>query len=440
MVSPQGETTAVQSAGLTLEQAIATAVQNNPKLVAQRLDAGVARAQILAAAVYPFNPQFNSTLREARFAGGGHGEDQLYGLSQELELAGQRGKRQAEADASHQRVLWEIEAAETGVAVQVRRLFFTTIYRRQKWELANSIAKLNQNLLEALERRFQAQQATLADVSVARVEARDAARRSRAAMAEYQAARVELRRVLGAIAKFDPVPLGELYRAVMYPEMDETPDLLVDQAVAVRRDLKARQAEVNAASARVRLARAGRMPNVTVGVEYERDESATRFVGATVSVPIPFRNDNRGVIAQREAEYIRAAGQAEQLRTEIRQETEAAFERFQRAREQALANESDISDGLEIELKRVEDLFNQGEADLLRVYEVRQKLNQVRDSHLDSLFELQQSESDLAAALGQPFLTVRQPGDKPKADSPEPQGRMRNRDNDVPKLENRIIQ
>ena len=375
------EVSGASTVGLSLEMAITTAVGNNPRLRAVRLEAGVAEAQIYAASIYPFNPQFNSTVRDARFSnGGGHAEGQLYSLLQELELAGQRDHRRAEADASHQRVLWEIEAAEIGVAIQVRRVFFTAVYRRQKWELAESIAKVNQELSEVLDRRYKAQLATLADVSISKVEARDAARRARAARADYDAAMVELRRALGGTGKVAVVPTDELPSAAVYSEIENVPDRMVEQALAERTDLKARKSEVETASARLRLARAGRIPNVTVGVEYERDESATKFIGGTVSVPIPIINNNRGVVSQREAELVRASGQVTQLQTEIRQETEAALQRYERAREQGLANERDARDGLEVEQKRIEDLYREGDADLLRVYEVRQRLNQVQDA------------------------------------------------------------
>ncbi len=392
---------------LTLEQAITTALANNPRLIAQRLEAGVSRAQIDAASVYPFNPVFGSAVRNARIRGDGHGIDQQYTLSQELELAGQRSKRRAEASATHDRVLWEIEWAEVGVVAQVRRLFFGAIYRRAKLELAESVATLNQQLLEVLERRFQAQQAGLADVSVGRVEARDAARRARLARSDYDAAKVELLRTLGVMGPVGLKVSGELSPASAFSDITPAIESLIAQAIDQRADLRGRRAEADAAIARWRLARANRLPNVSAGIDLERDESGTQFFGGTVSVPIPILNNNRGVIAQREAEYLRTAGQVTQLEAEVRQDVRAASQRYERAREVAAQNEADIRDGLGTEVDRIEDLYAQGETDLLRVYEVRQKLNQLRDAYLDSLFEVIQAESELAAAAGQPLTAFR---------------------------------
>jgi outer membrane protein TolC len=110
---------------LTLEAALTQALQNNPTLQVIRRDLGVARGDLTQARIYPFNPtlelegnggrsrSIEGPLRE-RTVGGF-----TVGLSQIIEIQGQRGLRTAIATANLTQAEWEVRDAERRVLADV---------------------------------------------------------------------------------------------------------------------------------------------------------------------------------------------------------------------------------------------------------------------------------------------------------------------------------
>jgi len=89
------------AAGLTVEQAVAVALENNPDLQAARQQLETARARVIKAHyLNQYNPQVQVETSQAHFefAPGGSAT-QVYGTATvEVEVAGQRGLRIKAAD------------------------------------------------------------------------------------------------------------------------------------------------------------------------------------------------------------------------------------------------------------------------------------------------------------------------------------------------------
>ena len=107
---------------LTLDRVLELARQNNPELLAARQEAEIARGRLTKARYWnQFNPQIEGGAAQRHFDAGGTDVQPSGGLSLELEVAGQRGKRIEEADRNLARVDAEIANTERLTLAQVKK-------------------------------------------------------------------------------------------------------------------------------------------------------------------------------------------------------------------------------------------------------------------------------------------------------------------------------
>jgi cobalt-zinc-cadmium efflux system outer membrane protein len=404
---------------LNLVDAIRVALAQNPDFRAQRQNERVSVATLEVARTYPFNPQVSADVRPLTREANGKNAAVLVATSvlQEVELGHQGRYREQEGLAELERTQRNLAQAEIATIADTEQRFFAAIYQRRRYELKQSVAELNQEMLGVIERRLEANQASGTDVSLARIELITSVQEAEIARAEYAASLAELRKQLGiqAIEVIEPVgdletwrwrpapgrPLGKedhVSEGGTAPSDLKSEDL--EQFVTRRPDVLAAQAELEAARARLQLACAAQTPNVKAGPVYEHDEAGTIFFGIVAEVPLPVINTGESLVRQRRAEFDQKSVNLEQLRVKARLETRAAIERYERARRVVERYGADFGEGLMREAKRVEEQFEAGQADLLRIYSVRKSMIQSRLAYLDSIQELARAAAGITTATG----------------------------------------
>src|SRR5262249_2032561 len=143
----------------------------------------------------------------------------------------------------------------------------------------------------------------LAQVDVADVRGQLAAGRVAVTVAQS-----ELVRALGGVHE---LPALERTQEIAVPPADTA--ALVEAALESRPALYARRAALGEADARCRLEIANRYGNPTLGTDFEYDPARICFVGAHVTVPLPFINTHRGEMQKRQAERVHAAQEVRQV-------------------------------------------------------------------------------------------------------------------------------
>ena len=94
------------------------------------------------------------------------------------------------------------------------------------------------------------------------------------------------------------------------------------------------------------------------------------------------------------------------VEVQIEQDVQAAAIRLANAREGVTAYQNDILPSLRAALDGMQKLFQQGEADVLRITDLERKLLQAQSGYLDALWEVSQAQADLAAAVGDPGIVT----------------------------------
>jgi cobalt-zinc-cadmium efflux system outer membrane protein len=392
---------------LTLGEAVAWGLQNNPELAAFRQQRGVATAAVVIARTYPYNPQAVTRLTGVtgpESAGITNVLAMQYSVMFQIELHGQAAYRRQVACAALSRTDWEIASLEVALAVRVAKAFQGVLYRRAKLRLVEETVRLNQEAATQVQRLAEAGKLRGVDLILSRSEVDDARAQLGAARVALETARAELQRSLGAVGGLPAEPGGDL----AMPSPLEDVSGLLQTALDRRADLRAKQAAVAEAQARLLLMVADRLGNPSIGPFYELNETRSNFIGANINFPLPVWNRRQGEIRQLEALRVKAQLDVRNVEVMVRQDVETAMARLGQARAGARIYETDVLPHLRAGLDNVQKLFLQGEpgVDTLRVIDVRRRFIKARDGYLDVIWNVSQIQADLALAVGDPAVAV----------------------------------
>jgi outer membrane protein, heavy metal efflux system len=408
------------SLSLSLDQAIATGLEQNPTLVSLRATQPVAEAALHVAQVYPFNPYVQvevCPMDHQLGAGQGATLNYVYFL-QTLELAHQQRYREDSAAAARNQVSWTVISAELTNAAQSERLYFTALYQRDLRDLAQLTASLNEQLLGVVQRRFNAGTGTPAEQATATVAARQSRKQAGLADANFQTALLALKRQLNIDSALPIALVGRLEDFNWLPVEGVEPDasnnpalIHVSPEVAAklaseRPDVLAARAGTSVAQANADLAQANMVQNVQVGPFYERDDYGTTFLGLRAQMNLPVWDTGRPLANQRVAEATHQATVAQGLCAQAQVEAQTAIERYERARRLATRERADFARMIPEQIERVRHQFDAGLVDILYVFTIQNNLIQEHKTYLDLLNEVAQAASDLTLAAGLPPARV----------------------------------
>jgi cobalt-zinc-cadmium efflux system outer membrane protein len=382
---------AAQPVLLTVEQAVALAEEQSPRLRVQAAQTDIARAAIITARQYP-NPEAELAAGpyRGRVDGVPNGTGGQVGLGQLIDLPSVRAPRIRAAEAA-------LEAGEMGLAEfrlvlrnDVRQAFYDVLRRKAELELAQD----NQRLLDDIRNRIQVRvnvgEAPKLELTRAEAEAQVAANQTASARLNVTRALGQLRATIGA-------QLGPNFDvAGSLPPTPSLPDIsLLRQEMLTRYPALAQaSAEIRRAEARVETERALRTPQPTVFARFDRDPETNRAL-LGLSVPIPVWNQRQGQIGEAVAARVQATASLDARRVALLGELEDAYARFQVASQQIAAFEGGLLKQAEAALRVAEAAYRFGERGFIEVLDAQRVLRSVRSDFLAAQYQRQQALIDL---------------------------------------------
>ncbi|MDI1446763.1 TolC family protein [Polyangium sp. 6x1] len=284
----------------------------------QGLDAAKGR-QEAASPVLPSNPVLALSGARREAAGQGPVVNWYVTLSQEIEIAGQRGARKRAADAEREAQEKAVAVTDRDVAAAAWRAYFEAIAAREEVRLFSLLEALTTRVATAT--RAAADKglvsgidADVADVAQARVvqDRIGAARRAEQTKAALlHAMGLDPRREVAIEGELAPIAGVEAFASKQDPTDVET-----------RPEVQALEASGRAFEARASMYRRARVPNPTLSVFAQNDGFNERVFGVGLSMPIPLPQPvgrtYAGEIAESEALSRRARTEAERTRRELR--------------------------------------------------------------------------------------------------------------------------
>jgi len=375
---------------ITYERALSLAHEQAPTLAAARARAREAERQVEAASIWRFNPQLLG-LAGPRLRSGETTVDWAVGAQQWLEVGGQRGDRVDAARAGALAGQARSEDAQRLLLRDVSLAFVSALY----WERRAALAEENLRIAEAVE-RVASRRHEVGDVggleesvaALAVVRARGDEDLARAALTQV---RGRLKALLGVDAATELVPRGDLRQLGI-------PEATVDD-VSARPDLRALRADIRQAEAEAELGRASRVPNLSLGVDYFREESAGIILG-TLRIALPVFDHGQGTIAVAEARQDRVRAELNAARSTAAVEASTADATARRLSGAARRFE----EGGLVMLEHAERLatasYEAGAIPLGELLAVRRELVQAKLDYADILLGAATARAELAASAG----------------------------------------
>lgn len=391
---------------LTLPEALALVDSANPALKAKQAQLAAAEGvQTDANALFFSNPQLSvdQTRRSVPVAGQSQDNRREWsaGLSQTLEIAGQRGYRREAASAALSALRAEIEDTRRIARTAVSERFHRVLALQQRVALEVEAVKLFDDTAAAIQKRRAAGEDTKLDANIATVEAERA--RNQLALAEEQL--LDARTDLAATLQLAPARLPQAVGDLAMPQRGLTlGDLMA--SVDAQPKLQALRDRENSATSKLKLEQAGVYPDVTVGVNIGREgpgDARERLTTLTVSVPLPLFKRNAGGIGQARTELSQVQIEREAALRDTRASVsslwlkltslESRVRRLQGSMLPALADNQQLS----VKSQRA------GQIGLLELIVVsRQALDARRDLN-DALADYHATRHALEAAAGYPI-------------------------------------
>jgi cobalt-zinc-cadmium efflux system outer membrane protein len=362
--------------GLSTNEAVATALWNNPTFVVALADLGFARADVIEAGqlrnpilslLFPWGPkQFEATLQLP------------------IEAIWQRPPRVKAAKLDAEVVAARLTSHGLLVIAEARNAYVGASAAEARHALAREAADIWGRLRNVSEAR-------LREGDISELEAR--AVRSEAAMAEAAvlgadgdrvASRVQLDAVLGidlpegtSLASIDSLTIA----------MDcQSLDVAMKDALASRPDVRAAELAIEAAGARVGLEKA-RIFNLTATLDANGEGKQGFELGPGLGLDIPL-NGNSGARARAAAALNQAALRYQALKVSVRAEIRTAMARLNRARAVLKVWDEQVLGSLEVERQQAVKAYQEGETPLYTMLDTGRRLVMAQRSRLDARVEL----------------------------------------------------
>jgi len=317
------------SDGLDPDEAAVLAVLANPDLVAVRDTHGEAAAGLLEAGLLP-NPSFTGELDSA--SGENVGElvpKRVLGLSIDLRSFLTHGSSVAAAEANVASVDLGILWQEWQVA-QAARLETTRLgWLRRRLALVRAEIASQTDAARLVESAVASGDLSLPAIGLQRAALESLFAIARTLETTEDASAASLHALLG-LAPETPLVVG-------HPELNATPTMSaladppsVAECLEQRLDLVALRRGYDAQEARLRQAVLEQLPNVTVGLVDERNESKVHLFGGFLTIGLPIFDRGQARIALAEASRERLRDEFEARVLSIHAETAALAQSIQR--------------------------------------------------------------------------------------------------------------
>lgn len=310
------------AADLTPESAVAAALAANRDLAAARLAIRQAEGRLKQAGLWP-NPEFELG-RQSDRAFANEGE---YGLStgfrQRFPVTGRLAKAKAVARVDVAQAIAEVRDQERLLAGETlgigRQLLVTREKLKANQELQNTIRKL----IEVSQKRLKVAEVSAADLNLAMLELQKLTLAEAALVNQEEIATTTLNLLLGREPKSHLLVSGTVGAEFETNTVAE----ISRQALARRPDRQLAALGIDRAGAEIKLAKAQKWEDWTLGFGYSRERSIFReparlddtdnLIGLSVSIPFPLWNRNQGRIKEAQATQQRADAELKALELRI---------------------------------------------------------------------------------------------------------------------------
>lgn len=393
---------AAQALRLSLDEAMALFLRNNLDLVISKFGIDTAKGQQITAGLFPNPVASMGTLSSYTQGHTASNSGQLFWQVQQLfELAGKRGYRIESAG-------YGTQSAEAAFEDAVRQLTFTVkdaYYRIQLAQRRLILAEENRDrfsrILEVNTIRFKKGYIAEIDLIRIRLQFIDFQSQVIQSLQEAESARADLRQLV----RLPPAVHLELTTDLDYKRLDPDIARLRTVAVDTRADVRAKRLTYSQREADLKLAKAYRIPDVTVGGGYaiqgSKGPDNPGQVALNLGVPLPLFNRNQGGIMQAEIAVQSAEADLNRALNQVENQVDIAYRNLIQSRRLVEAFLGGVLDDARSTLTIVERAYERGGATILDLLDAARTSRTIQQNYIEALFNYQRNVIQLESAVGQ---------------------------------------
>ena len=389
-----------------LPTALVLALQGNPDMQTKRHTLGLAKGRVQQSElVFQENPRVSieADYRNRRFRAptGRSTADAAVLLLQEVEIAGQSGHRRQAAVSHLGYTEWRIADAERLLRLEVMHAFYELMAIQESIQAQQDMLETRRALLQGGRERYAQEDISVLELDTLRLDADEARTRLLASEQERVHAEKRLRLLLGLGVERPLVAVGDLLKT---SRLDTLPDPLPSQAELIacaleqRPDYHAARFKVETREAELRLARANRTPNISLGPMYKLDNE-DQVVGGALTIPLPLFNRNTHAITAAMAEVEMARQELESRTLTVRHEVAAAYAHLELARQHRAAYGTDYFEALTQTGDFTRRAYEADEVSMLELSVALERLTQSRSRAVNAALTVLRAQATLAARL-----------------------------------------
>jgi cobalt-zinc-cadmium efflux system outer membrane protein len=386
---------------LTLGQALALTLKQNPDLAAFSWDVRSSEARLLQARLRP-NPELGVQTEDIagtkRSTGFGRSQTTVQ-LSQLIELGGKRSARVREATFSRALAKLDYETKRLDVLKKTAQAFVEVLSAQERVELAQENVNLASGLIPDIRKRIEAGKAsaveqTRIDVAVAsaRIE-HDQAKRALVIARQHLAAQ------WGSTKPDFERAVGDLDRITYLPGLEN-----LSLRLSMNPEIARWEPETEKRKATLRLQQADAVPNLTLSAgprNIAETGEWTQVIGFTL--PLPFWNRNQGAILEARDQLAKANDEQRSAILRLSTELNDAYQTVARSLNEVRILKESVLPGAEKAVKELQQGYEAGRFSYFDINEARRTLTGARLQFLQALSDYHKAVAAIEALTNRPL-------------------------------------
>lgn len=389
---------------LTLRNALALALLQNPELAAFSREIRAREAAMLQARLFP-NPELsvtaanlgNAVLKDL------DGPQTTVSLSQLILLGGKRARGIEVAGLDRDLAAWDYETKRMDVLTRVAQVFVEVLRSQEGLVLANDLMALAERVVEAAAARVRAGKVSPVEETRARVTLASVKIEQAQAARGLEAARKRLGATWGSTTpRFETVH-GKLDQVLLIPTLEGLIQRLTQNPDLARwaTELAQRQAAIDLEESRA-------IPDLTVslGVTQFTDSDDSALL-AGVSIPLPVLNRNQGNIEAAHQRLTKAMEERRAAEVLVTTALNTAYESLAAAHAEVTTLRQEVLPGAESAFEAASRGYRLGKFGFLDVLDAQRTLFGAKAQYLRALASYHQAVAEVERLIGEPVGAAR---------------------------------
>lgn len=392
--------------GLTVEQAVAEGLHNNPQVSGGLAGVESQRANFRSLAAFP-PITFSATHVQGTSTAptlNGTNNDTFIDLGETIDLSGQRRYGAAGADATFKSVRFQFFETLLSLEQQIRDAYWSLAAAQAQTRIADTSLKEAQRVYDLTIKQEQAGTAPRGDVIRSSIDVANAKQTLLAAQGSETSALVAFNSLLARTPMTSAALAVDLAGEAAVPPTLPLPSIedMNRQALENRPLLKSAVEQSNAAKFAVRQAEAGMFPDLTVDYQRSTTQRIDTFLFGISFPLLDFGSVKQSIKSARESRRQVDAVQT-QTKQQVLQQTAQAHADLENALQAAASYKREILDPSVTLLDMAQLGYKQGATGILPVIDAESTIRNARVGYIAALLAVYKAEDEVIAAVGHEF-------------------------------------